>query len=325
MDCSLWLSLEWKQGGWKFLDEFLQYQIRLLRTEDAGHGGPFYYHFLVLLIGCFPASIFALEALRKNPNDTFHQVSLKRWMLVLLCVVLLVFSIVKTKIIHYSSLCYFPITFLGAYYLYYFIEGKMKWTWRQTTLVLLVGGSLFGAIMLLPFVGLHRLDYASFVKDDFARQALEVPVYWSLYECGWGVVALLGLLLSLSFIYYSQIRAGVYTLLVTCCLLFNAVLSQLVPRIEKYSQHSLLEFLQSRQLEDCYLEVDGFKSYAPYFYGEKRQPKSPQELDRNFVLLGPTTKPVYLITKINRPPQSPVSEQFQELYRRGGYVFWKKR
>ncbi len=40
-------------------------------------------------------------------------------MLILFWVVLILFTIVKTKIVHYSSLCYFPLTFIGAWWLYY--------------------------------------------------------------------------------------------------------------------------------------------------------------------------------------------------------------
>jgi hypothetical protein len=36
------------------------------------------------------------------------------WMQLLFWVVLILFSIVKTKILHYSSLAYFPLTYLGA-------------------------------------------------------------------------------------------------------------------------------------------------------------------------------------------------------------------
>jgi hypothetical protein len=38
----------------------------------------------------------------------------RRWMVILFWVVLILFSIVKTKIVHYSSLCYFPLTYLAA-------------------------------------------------------------------------------------------------------------------------------------------------------------------------------------------------------------------
>jgi 4-amino-4-deoxy-L-arabinose transferase-like glycosyltransferase len=75
------------------------YQVRLLRTEDAGHGGPFFYHFVVVLIGCFPASIFIYRSFgRLTGEDTGHRI-FRHWMIVLFAVVLILFSIVKTKII----------------------------------------------------------------------------------------------------------------------------------------------------------------------------------------------------------------------------------
>lgn len=58
---SLWFGLEIAQHGTWFMEEFIRYQIRLFSTGDAGHSGPFYYHAIILLIGCFPASAFALK------------------------------------------------------------------------------------------------------------------------------------------------------------------------------------------------------------------------------------------------------------------------
>lgn len=55
----LWFGFETIKNGQWFLIEFISYQIRLFSTPDAGHAQPFYYHFLVVAIGCFPISIFA--------------------------------------------------------------------------------------------------------------------------------------------------------------------------------------------------------------------------------------------------------------------------
>jgi hypothetical protein len=49
----------------------------LFTTEDAGHGGPFYYHFFILLFGLFPASVFALESFRKNASEEDTQKQFK--------------------------------------------------------------------------------------------------------------------------------------------------------------------------------------------------------------------------------------------------------
>ena len=104
-------------GKW-FLNEFVTYQIRLFSTEDSDHGGPFVYHFIVLLAGCFPASIFLFQYIDRRNESRRLPHDFTKWMWILFWVVLLLFSIVKTKIVHYSSLCYFPLTYLAAVQLY---------------------------------------------------------------------------------------------------------------------------------------------------------------------------------------------------------------
>jgi len=57
-----WFLVELINGNKQVINEFIGYQIRLLKTEDSGHGGPFIYHFVVLLIGCFPASLIFIAS-----------------------------------------------------------------------------------------------------------------------------------------------------------------------------------------------------------------------------------------------------------------------
>ena len=42
----LWFVALLLNGQQHIITEFIVYQVRLFRTEDAGHGGPFFYHFL---------------------------------------------------------------------------------------------------------------------------------------------------------------------------------------------------------------------------------------------------------------------------------------
>jgi len=98
---------EIRKNGPDVLHDFLQYQLDLFKNPVAGHGQPFWYHPLILLVGCFPASIFAIKGFF-IPNTSLPdpQKRLLLWMKILFWVVLILFSIVKTKIVHYSSLCY---------------------------------------------------------------------------------------------------------------------------------------------------------------------------------------------------------------------------
>jgi len=98
----------------------------------------------------------------------------------------------------------------------------------------------------------------------------------------------------------------------------------IVPRMEKYSQGAMIEFLQAKKTEDCYIEVLGFKSYAQLFYYDKKIPATRQDLDLNYIVWGPTTKPVYIITRVTKLGSFYDPNKFQELYRKNGYVFFKK-
>jgi len=91
-------GVEFMRGGAWFFRNFFDYHLKLLQTGEAGHSQPFYYHFFVLLFGCLPASILMVGGLKKREADNDRQRSFKRLMLVLFIVVLVVFSIVRTKI-----------------------------------------------------------------------------------------------------------------------------------------------------------------------------------------------------------------------------------
>ena len=310
-----WLSFEIHANGIKFIDEFVTYQIRLFRTEDAGHGGPFFFHFLVLLIGVFPASLLIFDSFKKNENDDTAQLFFKRWMVYLLVMVLLVFSIVKTKIVHYSSLCYFPITFLAAYYLNYLFEGKMKWTWRQTVPLLTIGLAitigLTGGIFLM-----QRPDvFINYIKDDFAKECLKAPVYWSIYDIRFGIAYLICIIASILLLQTRQVRSGAYLLIISSALFINTMMTLVVPRVEKYSQDALIEFLQSKANEPCRIETDGFKSYAHYFYARKPIPTAED-----------ASKKLYVITKSNKVDEvKSHNGKLVELYRKNGWVFFEEK
>jgi hypothetical protein len=306
-----WLSFEVNANGIKFIDEFITYQIRLFSTEDAGHGGPWFYHFPVLLLGGFPASIFALAAFKPNEQDDNIQLGFKRWMIYLLAVVVIVFSIVKTKILHYSSLSYFPITFLGSYYLHYLFEQKATWTWKQTVPILVIVIAIVVSFTGVVFL-IQRPDvFINYVKDDFAKTCLQATVYWSKNDLFWGVGYFVLVIIAISLITAKHTRWGVYTLLISTALFISILMNLIMPRIEKYSQAALIEFLAQRQGEDCTIRTAYFKSYAHLFYARKPIPAPGDEKKRE-----------YVITKVHKVDEVLGYEPYlTELYRKNGWVF----
>jgi 4-amino-4-deoxy-L-arabinose transferase-like glycosyltransferase len=322
-----WLSYEVKQNGIQFIDEFIKYQIRLFKTEDAGHGGPFYYHFIVLLIGCFPASALIFESFKKNDHDDNFQTAFKGWMIILLCVVLVIFSIVKTKIVHYSSLCYFPITYLAAYYVHQLWEGRTKWSWKQMVpfsilLVVITAGVTFGLIFMSHPKAVDKYVHLS---DPFGQEALNAAVYWGKYDWTLAIVYFVAMIIGVILMYMRHIKWGIYVVLIASAVFVNTMMVLIVPRVEKYSQAALIEFLQQRAGEDCYISVLGFKSYAIYYYADKQPPAEPRKDDNIKVIWEPTDKPVYLIVKINMSENIKTLPMFTELYRKNGFIFLKKK
>ncbi|HND88400.1 MAG TPA: phospholipid carrier-dependent glycosyltransferase, partial [Saprospiraceae bacterium] len=180
----LWFGAEVLMHGTWFVQEFLAYQVRLFATPDSGHGGFLGYHVVVLLLGCFPVSVFALPNLwgdRTTEEELMEAdtlASCKRsdfgtWMQLLFWVVLVLFSVVRTKIVHYSSLAYFPLTYLGAATLWRAIRWKVYP--KAVTLLLPALGVLLGAAAAaLPWLGQRpHLLRPLFSRDPFGAANLE--------------------------------------------------------------------------------------------------------------------------------------------------------
>ncbi|HLL95651.1 MAG TPA: glycosyltransferase family 39 protein, partial [Spirosoma sp.] len=165
-----WGGLETYLHGPVFVREFLAYNVRLFSTPDAGHSGFPGYHFVVLLVGCFPASIFAIRAFAPLFIERNYQREFRRWMSMLFWVVLILFSIVQSKIVHYSSLCYFPLTYLAALTLMQLEERKIQFNnWMRAGLI--VVGSLFAIVTIAAPILAQRMDLVKSVadKDPFTQ------------------------------------------------------------------------------------------------------------------------------------------------------------
>tara|TARA_B100000497_G_C7665115_1_gene400941 strand:+ start:62 stop:1726 length:1665 start_codon:yes stop_codon:yes gene_type:complete len=323
---SIWYGLEWYVHGPTFMDGFLQRHIDLLTTADAGHGGPLIYHFLILLFGCFPASVFMFGALKKHDFATHLLQNFQKWMLSLLIVILLVFSLVQTKVIHYSSLAYFPITFFATYFIYYLLQGKRKWRWYHATLFLFIGIVWGVAIALLPLLGLNTDVLIGMIngKDPFAIANLKAQVYWSYYDMIYGLSYIFALIFAGVMFALRNLRTGITVLFLSSCILIQSVVILFTPRIEKYTQNAAIEFYKEKAVEECYIQPLGFKSYAPLFYGEKSIDLAP--LSRETLLNEYVNAAVYFVSKIDRKDEYlKMYPQLELLKEKNGFVFYRKR
>jgi 4-amino-4-deoxy-L-arabinose transferase-like glycosyltransferase len=315
-----------KRGPW-FIEEFLKYQWRLFTTHDADQAGFFGYHYIVLLVGCFPASILAIPAFFKARYNGRYDKDFKIWMIILFWVVTVLFTIVQSRIIHYSSMAWFPVTFLAAYSIYKWERGEMLYKKYVGVLLAILGGLISLLILGVAIIGLNVKRLAPYVDDTFARGNMEANVHWTGWEGGIGLLLVVALILGIrSLSRKTYDTAALYLFAGTAIVIFFAS-AIIVPKVERYSQGADIDFFIARVGEDCYVHTLGFKSYGDLFYTQKEKPANLNSYDQQWLLTGPIDKPVYFVTKIDRVQNWEDSAKYpelKELYRKNGFVFLKR-
>lgn len=281
-------------GNWQLVYDFFIYQVRLMKTEDAGHGGSIIYHPVVLLIGVFPTSILALKALfRKSETNN----SYRKLMVILFWVVLVIFSLIKTKIVHYSSLCYFPLSYLAAISVYDIYTNNAKiGKWGKTAIVSI--GLLYAlapGLIQLVATGISPEVLSQYIKDDFAIACLSTPVIWSGYEFLVGLAFAAVLIFS---VYYLHGHKQIIALYFGTAVFIFMFMLVVVPRIEKYSQGPAIEFITEFKDQPVWVSTLDYKSYAPYFYSNKTRRAIAEGNEPEFLLNGDTNREVYFVVKV---------------------------
>lgn len=296
---AIWFGINFAQNGPAFTEEFIIRQWELFSQPDAGHGGFPGFHFVVLLLGCFPASIFAIQGMSGNAMNNQVQKDFKRWMVILFWVLLILFTIVKTKIVHYSSLAYYPLTFLAALSLYNIVEGKWKFKgWMRFSLIF-VGLIISLVTLVLPFLGMkiERLR-PLFEKDQFALENLNAVVNWTGIEALAGVLMFLIIFISVIGFNYQRKVLMFNTLFFGTALWVFTTLVFYISKIETYSQRAAIEFWEEHSEEDAYLTTFGYKSYADLFYGKVMPKENTNYQNKEWLFEGEIDKPVYISCKV---------------------------
>ncbi len=249
----LWLWPAIKTSGLQGLNYFLNYQLELLSKNVAGHKEPFYYHFIVLLLGCFPVSIFIF-----NKNN-FKQTGFGCYMLWLGIIPFIVFSLVTTKIVHYSSLCYIPISFLGAQ----FLSNKILFTRFQKILFSILALIITLLLFTAPFVFNYLLNHNHLIKDGFTKATLVKQIAWPYWL---GLIALLPLF---GYVLFYK-KASNYLLYCLLNILFiQTALYAYAPRGEQIAQAKLIELIEKYSKMG---KVNTYHyCYSKYFYGQTKE------------------------------------------------------
>lgn len=354
----IWYSVETMRNGPWFIAEFTRYQIDLLLKPGAGHAGFPGYHVVVLLFGCFPASVFALQPLfkkasyikaitltetqRTQSNDqkkTVRQIEFKLWMVILLIVVLVLFSFVQSKIVHYSSLCYFPITFLATLYVQQLIlQGKGIGQWQKIGIAV-IGIIYVVAGIALVYFGMHPEEIAKLIPlDQNAQASLSLDTSWE-WRHVLPVCFLLVAIATVLFMRPTSILKQVKVLYISIAAFVYTGTAFWVGKVQQYTQGPATEFFKSLSGKDVYVIPWGHKSYSQYWDFRKPMPEDfiasktsgqissfAKYSDPDFLLTSPDVgKDVYIIIKVSK------AEEFQAQYPeakriggKGGFVFFVK-
>ena len=353
LGCSLiWYGYEiWQSGPW-FIIEFIKYQIELFSMPVAGHQQPFYYHVLVLLFGCFPFSFFALRIIFSSKTSPPFQALMR----ILFWVVLILFTIVSTKIVHYSSLAYFPLSYLATIEMQKLQFGKKLSMFFKTIFIAFAFLISTGLTMgIYALIAQPEFMYES-IKDPYIQEIMKTPLDWNGFE---HLIPLLIFTGSILFIALSSKRLiqSIILYLVFLGMFFSFSSKLILPKIDFLLQGHLIQFYDSISLDKKYISTVGFKSYAHYFYAQTDQltktdhlkTKKIEILDTHFdvdsfhdltksqknkyssyvvnwMIDGNIDRPCYLVTKSNRKVnQLEQNKNLDIVYNKLGYKIFKRK
>lgn len=327
----IWFGVEYTVNGPTFLEAFFKYQVRLLTTGDAGFSGPVYYHVVVVLLGCFPASYFLFYAFCKEKGGNVSGNRFRLIMTILLVVVIAIFSVVKTKIVHYSSLSYYPVTYLGALALYNIYKGKIK-SYTGLKISLMVSAVFTGLLIsALALLGIYKNEIIPYLTDDYVKANLQANSVWYGFEPAIGLLLIGFTVAAIVFFNRNKITEGAALLFGGTAITLSLMLPLMLPQIENYVQGAPVAFYESLRDRDVYVKSVGFRSYADIYYSGKVKKNSASGIGikhseiENFLIHGDVKKPAYLVTKINEREKWTAIPTLEVLYEKNGFIFLKRK
>lgn len=321
-----WFFILIINGHFNVIVDFIVYQIGLFSKASAKHVGFFGYHFVVLFFGVFPASIFAINSFIRNPGDSPAQADFRKWMLYLFWVVIILFSIVKSKIVHYSSLCYFPLTFLSAHYLYHLLENRTdirKWNVSALIAIAIVTGVVTFALAFTDKIKAIIID-TGLIKHEFTLGNLEADGQWTGFESLIGILLVAGIITGTRYLKRKP-AVGITCIFFTVTIFTYTAYIFMAPAIERYTQNAAIEYYKKLESKDAYVATLGYKSYAHLFYSKFKPQQNKSYLSKDWLGNGSIDKPAYFSIKIHKKDK--YTQRYPKLEiigQKNGFVFCKR-
>lgn len=318
--CFAWFGVDLIQNGPFFLFHFIRYQFELFLHGDMEHEGGFLFHWWILLIGCFPASIFFIKHYMQ-PNRLDSSVPpFTKWMNLLFWITLILFSIVKTKLVHYSSLCWFPLTYIATQEIigYNLMTDRLKWWVRL--LICLIGLTIALPLIALPWIMTNYQPWVTSFGDVFLQANLKTPLHWQWADFLPGVLLLIAVLVVL---FCKNTKLSITWLFMTMPIFGFLTLALFAPKVEEVLQGAPVRFFQSVKNQSGYFTSFAFKSFVPYYYG---QVKTSDTTTRtiNELLYGKIDKPVYFSAKNKDTSRLSDVTHLHLLKAENGFLFYER-
>ena len=245
-------------------------------------------------------------------------------MQILFWVVTILFTIVQSRIIHYSSLAWFPLTFLAAYSLYKWDLKQMSYKKYVGVFIAVLGGFISLLLLAVPYIAMNIKKLVPYVDDKFAKAIMQADVYWSGLEGIVGLLMIISIVLGIRSLKKNNFQKAAWVFFGGTAIVIFLASAIIVPKVERYSQGAAIDFFIQRQGEDCYVNTLGYYSYAQLFYVQKEKPVNPDSYNEQWLLTGNIDKPAYFVSKVDRIDNYKQYTELKELYRKNGFIFLKR-
>ncbi|MCM0607227.1 MAG: glycosyltransferase family 39 protein [Xanthomonadaceae bacterium] len=293
----IWMKHQGTLNQDRVASDFMSYLMRLFSTADAGHSGFPLFHVVVLAFGCMPASLYLYSGWKVS--DSFS-LRLK----VLLVTIVVIFGMVQTKIIHYSSLAYFPLTYLAALGIEKQLSFKKEFHYLSQ-----VAWLAFLAVLFFIPVIFSNESLMILIRDadlmESMRSAHSINPIKSLTS--WSVMIFVLLVWVMLFSVKKINQRPIY-LALSGVVTLQFWLVFVVPDIAQIAQGSLISFYKRAAKEKVNIQPLGFKSYASYFYSEFDPKRG---------------APVYAVSRARDQDWAMKNHPIQTLERTGGWVLYR--
>ncbi len=322
----VWLSIDGVVNGPDAALAIPVHQWQSLSVAPEGEQKIWVFYVVLLLLGCFPASVFTLQALLNRTDhggdvadENFEQNDFRRWMKMFLWTILVYYTLRSAKAPYYAFPAIFPVSYLAAWAVHRIQNGRLSLE-RWMYFALAGGGGVLTILAALQaFPSLQSGIPGFWVPDIPLAKDSENYAILSIVPA---IVMGLG-----SFFAWRKLQEGAWSkgfkiLFIASTLFSLSTMIFLLPPIAHKAYGPVVEFSRSRIGEDCYIYPFKFRNYSALFYAAKKANAHPRSGERDWLLFGETDKTVYFVARANDAKELAAYAHIEELYSKGGFVFF---